>query len=301
MVDTQGTQVGEVKKSVMLSIDELLHFKQFNKDMMPTIAEFFLANKNKIIKNNVQWRKFEQKQEHNWLVNKKFTQTDDEKLYAQFRGVLNKLTESNFNDLAKELVEQQITKKDHLETLVNLIFKKAIMEHKFSVMYARLSQQLSQYYIKDTENNKDIYFRDLLINKCQSMFNDCISSDTAGENQDKDQEKEKEQPSEPKSKQVMIGCMTFIGELYNYGLLINKIINSCFLLLIMKIGPIRPYIIDSVCTLMRIVGVNFSKNAPTETKNIFDKLTKLSDGDTLAKKDKFALLDLYDLRAKGRW
>jgi MIF4G domain len=262
--------------------EQFMNYRETNIEMIPVVQEYYEANKNKFQKtNNNGWRKFDQKNNDNWLIAKKFSQNDEEKLYSHFMGLLNKLTDSNFDELAKELINLEITKQAQLIKLAEFIFNKAIGEIKFSQTYAKLAKELASYYVK--ENDKNIYFRELLINKCQMMFNDCVSFDPILDNKTL------------VTKEVAIGCMIFIGELYNSELLTSKIVNSCFLLLLMKSGQNKPYIIDCICILMKTTGKIFSEKCPNESNIIFDRLEKLAHTGTLSNKDKFAVMDLFDM------
>jgi len=267
----------------ILTVNEFMKYKELNKEVLPEIQEFYNTNKNKFNRAS-NWRKPEQKQSENWLILNKFKQSDTEKLHSQFRSILNKLTDSNFNILAKEITELEINSKDDLGILVEFIFNKAIIEPKFSVSYARLSKELAGYCLTDNVNNNNIYFRELLIFRCQQMFNECLI---------KDNNITKEKSS---------GCMTFIGELYNCELLTHKIINSCFLLLLLKLKQDKTYIIESLVALMRVVGKRFHSECRDEANQIFNKINKLIETpDSLTNKEKFALMDLIDLREINGW
>lgn len=136
-----------------LSFDDFLKYKLLNGDMLPDLVDFYNNNKQKFNRNNNAnqnpsgWRKFEQKPNDNWLITNKFKQNDEEKLYSTIRGILNKLSDSNFNTLANELTSVQIEKSEHLSKLTEFIFNKAIIEPKFANMYAKLSKELTGYSI----------------------------------------------------------------------------------------------------------------------------------------------------------
>ena len=277
-----------------LPFEEFLKYKTLNSDMLPDLVDFYNNNKIKFNRGNATpngnppgWRKFEQKPNDNWLVINKFKQNDEEKLYSQFRSLLNKLSDSNFDTLAKELTTIEIEKSEHLSKLTEFIFNKAIIEPKFGNMYAKLSKELSGYYVK--EEDKVYHFRELLINRCQLMFNECVSIDPTGISKTLI------------TKETAIGCMTFIGELYLCDLLTNKIINSCFLLLLMKVGQNKSHIIECICTLMKVCGKTFTFKCQNDSKVIFEKIEKLIASNTLQNKDKYALMDIIDLRKANKW
>lgn len=273
-----------------ISLEEFMKHKLYNQEMLPELVEFHNTNKTRLNRGNSNWRKFDQRPSENWLVANKFKQNDEEKLYSQFRSILNKLSDSNFDNLAKELTTLEIGKSEQLAKLAEFIFNKAIIESKFAITYAKLSKELAGYSVK--EDDKTIFFRELLINRCQVMFNDCSSYD----------------PGVPNkiliTKEIATGCMIFIGELYNLELLTNKIINSCFLLLLMKITQNKAYIVDCLCALMKTSGNTFSRKSNPDAKIILDKIEKIVSGKDkvdLSNRDKFALMDIIDLKKANKW
>ena len=288
----------ELKTSGYISYDELIKYKDLNKEMHPDLRQFAsnLSYKPKQSRhkknnnNNNNWRKVDQKFKNNWLLDNKINQSDDDKLYSQIKGILNKISESNFNELANDFIQLEIKTKDNLIALVDIIFKKAIVESKFNDVYAKLCYELASYYIEQ-EGDK-IYFRELLLNKCQQMFEESVSLN-------KDLEEEENETF--KFKEHVLGCVKFIGELYNINLLTNKIIYSCFLILISKINLGKAYSIDCICALMETVGKNFSATAKKESSTLFDKFEKLKNNDRIDKKDTFAIMDLLDLKKKNKW
>jgi len=264
----------------VISLNEFMKYKQMNKELLPDLVIYYNNNKNKFNQNN-NYKKSNQKNSENWLLINKFKQNDEEKLYSQFRSILNKLSDSNFNNLAKEISKLEIIKSEHLIKLAEFILNKAIIESKFSSMYAKLSKELSNYFVK--ENDKIIYFRELFINRCQIMFNDCISFDKTLENKIHI------------TKEIATGCMILIGELFNCNLLTSKIINNCFSSLLTKIDQNKAYNIDCLCFLMKTVCANFSLKSPKECKFIFEKIEKLIKTN-LTNKEKFILMDIIDLK-----
>lgn len=277
-----------------LTLEDFMKYKyvKTNEEMLPQILEFYNANKQKFqrVQNNNTWRKFEQKATDNWLVSNKFTQNDEDKLFSQFRSILNKLSDANFDDLAKELIGLELSKQTHLSKLVELIFNKAIIENTFAAMYAKLAKELASYYIKEVETGKDIFFRQLLINKCQLMFNNCLLYDPIHDNKTLI------------TKEMAIGCMVFIGELYNIELLTNKIISSCFAMLIGKIGQNKSLIVECLAVLLKTVAPIYSMKFKSESTQIFDEIKNIvKTNETMLKKDKFVLMDLLDMQKANGW
>ncbi len=280
-----------VTSSFSLTLEEFMKYKDVNESMLPNLRDvannmnFKVRAKRSINGQQNAWRK--DAPSNSWMLQNKLKQTEDDKLESEFRGILNKLSNGNFNELAKELVSLDIKKKEQLVSLVNSIFMKAITEPKFCDMYAKLSKELASYYIEEGSDNQQdcqkVYFRELLINKCQMMFTESISISKDMNN------------TALKTKEQVIGCITFIGELYNNELLTDKVIFSCFKILFVKVGTSKEYIIDSLCTLIKIVGKNFSVRCKEESKMCYVKFTALKDSKDISMKDKFSIMDVLDL------
>ena len=111
------------------------------------------------------------------------------------------------------------------------------------------------------------------------MFNDCLIDD--------------------KMASIGAGCLKFIGELYNYEILSGKIINSCFLLLLKNKN--NSNMIDFVCILMKTVGRIFTKKCVKESEDIFGKLDQILKSGLLPNKEKFGLMDLFDIKTMDKW
>ena len=121
------------------------------------------------------------------------------------------------------------------------------------------------------------------------MFNDCISYD----------------PTVPNktliTKDMAIGCMTFIGELYNHELLTNTIINSCFLLLLVRAEQKKSYTTDCIFSLMKVGGNNFNTKCKNEAKVVFEKIDKLIKSNKLPMRDVCILSNLMDIKVANKW
>jgi len=252
---------------------------KINENIMQFYNKYKLAN---------QWRNTNPT---NWISNKKITDTDDDKIYSQYTSLLNKISESNFNDLLKDITAIKTNKKEHIDKLSELVFNKAITEKKFSTIYAKLAKQLNELFVQDdnkeknNNNNNNHTFRKSLIGKCQSIFNMLVSGESN------------------LSKDNANGCMRFIGELYCWDVLSNKVIESCLTMLLQKIQSNNKHksdLISYTCTLIKNIGsVYFKKN--NDIKNMFFEKVELLLLTPLENKDKFALMDIQDLEKNENW
>ena len=267
-----------------LSYDEFMSYKDSALDI-PTELDAFV-NKVKLIqlknkKNFGMWRKNE-KQKTSWLVTKKLNQNTDEQLTSNYKGILNRISDSNFSEMIEELLNLEIECTDHLQVLVNLIFQKAVMEENYTSMYAKLSSELYPKYVTNEEGDK-VYFRVIFLEKCQEMFQQSIGIDTEDELKN----------TQLKGKFEIIGLMAFVGQLYNHGLITNTIIYNCLIELVFKVAEKKFHSIENMCKLADVVGQKFSSLCPKDYARIINELSKLLN--TIeSKKDKFALMDILE-------
>lgn len=196
--------------------------------------------------------------------------------------ILNRISDKNFDENCDELMNIEVKSKKNLDDYVEVVFIKAIREHSFSKLYARLCRRLVGCYIE--EDDKKIYFRDLLINRCQNMF----ERSTSVKNDFIDQE------DLFKAKENVLGCMNFIGELYNRDLLTDKIIYTCFYMLNNKLPHKYMYTVDSLCSLFLITGDKFLNKCPDLANKALGFLKNARTIEGIANKDKFAIMDVLD-------
>lgn len=211
-------------------------------------------------------------------------------------GILNKITDSNFKDLANDLVNLEIKKSEHLQYLVDMIFKKAISESKFSKLYSNLCNNMIEYHIEI--NNYKLYFKKFLLMKCQRMFEkgstlsiDLIDKETGRLMTDDNKLF--------KFKDHVLGCIRFIGELYNCGILTEKIMAICLNKLFNLINKSKACTINCICTLLTVIGDKFHYH--NNFKNYVRTLNNIKQSGKLDSKDKFEIMDLLDLAKSKNW
>lgn len=201
-----------------LTLEDFMKYKNIpcNSDMLPEVLSFmqhitFKTPHTRRSGRNNNWKKGES----NSVFKAKKNQSQDEKLSSEIRGILNKINTKNFDELSEEMIRLEFSKKAHLVDLVNQIFMKAVTESNFGDVYAQLCSKLIEFYLE--VDTKKVYFRAILILRCQEMFEQCLHV-----------ERDFKEHSIFNNKEQIFGCMAFLGELYNHDLLVNKIIFSCF-------------------------------------------------------------------------
>ena len=164
----------------------------------------------------------------NLHISKKNVDNEDGNLYDRIQALLNKLSNTNFDDIGAEIKELPYVKKKHIYKLCESIILKSINEKGFCVMYAKLSHSLLPYYIiENHESGEKTYFGLALLTICQDIFEELTNQKT--------QETRKYERSADYMKLKLSGLMRLLAELYNYSVLNDKIINQCFITLYLKI------------------------------------------------------------------
>ena len=87
---------------------------------------------------------------------------EHQKALRQARSILNKLTPEKFDKLSGALVAC-VTTEQLLGDVIGEIVAKAQMEHNFSVMYAELTQKLSQVELPGLSADGKTFRRHMLI------------------------------------------------------------------------------------------------------------------------------------------
>ncbi|AYV78214.1 MAG: eukaryotic translation initiation factor 4G [Edafosvirus sp.] len=279
-------------------IDIFMKYREFNIDIPVELLGLVDRNKRPLKQKREHreggsagiWRKIDPRFKNSWITTNKLNQDVDEKLYSSMRGILNKLSADNFDKLIDELMSLSITSKEHLDELATIIFHKAISEQTFSIMYAKLCNKLLPYYIEKEGDSagasgQKIFYREFLLNKCQEMFESCTS---------------KHDPNDI-SKERILGCIVFIGELYNANILTNPIIYGCFLTLMVNITKQCVYSLDSLCTLMTIVGKEFCKKDKIKADHCLKKMEQLLESTEISMRERFMIRDVIDKKVKEHW
>ncbi|KAB7501697.1 Eukaryotic translation initiation factor 4 gamma 3, partial [Armadillidium nasatum] len=106
---------------------------------------------------------------------------EDEIIIRKMREILDTLTPVNFEKLAVQIMKFKIVEFGTFDSVIGLIFEKAIGEQVFSKTYADLCKGLSHFSFKvkteKEEEGGELRFKNILINKCKEEFEKDNSED----------------------------------------------------------------------------------------------------------------------------
>lgn len=266
-----------------INLNVLFSFKHLNMEMLPEIEEFVLfkqqptKNKKKYYDNYDKNKKrnykkpFQQKQVNVVLIEKRRNRDDDEKIMVEMRSILNKISVDNMEKMSDKILLINIPSLEILKFLCELLFEKAIVEHKYSELYATISKKFLEI------KYENITLRKLLLDMCQQTFIKFINL---------------EYPDTFKLK----GFIKYLGELYCAGIFFESLSLQCIKMMINSVKENKKGIIMMMCVYLRTILDKF-KNT-TLFLAVIKSVVELKSIQGIELKEKFAIMDFEDLIKK---
>jgi hypothetical protein len=212
----------------------------------------------------------------------------------QARGILNKLTDTNFETLYTQLVKCGIRTATQLEAVVLEIFEKATTQHGFLSMYVELCVRLNTHFQTEVIEGAD--FRKVLVGACQRTFEKNIQTQPEV---DPNLCYEDRYEVELKFKTRMLGNLRFVGELLVRKLLAGKLLLAVSEELL-SVGDGAS--IEAAATLLSVAGPAFDRKSWTfhpRLHAIFSMVRCMSKDQAIPMRVRCILKDLIDLRDAG--
>jgi hypothetical protein len=212
----------------------------------------------------------------------------------QARGILNKLTDANFERLYTQLVECGIQSATQLEAVIMEIFEKATTQHGFLPMYVELCIRLNSHFESQPVEGAD--FRKLLVAACQRTFEQNIRTQPQV---DANLSYEDRVEVELRFKTRMLGNLRFVGELLVRKLLAGKILLAVSEELL-SVGDGAS--IEAAATLLTVAGHAFDRKSWVFLPRLhamFTMMRCMSKDKAIPMRVRCILKDLIDLREAG--
>mmetsp|Transcript_57727 Transcript_57727/g.150403 ORF Transcript_57727/g.150403 Transcript_57727/m.150403 type:complete len:607 (-) Transcript_57727:374-2194(-) len=241
---------------------------------------------------------------------KTFSQIDDLKRTVQ--GLLNKVCPENVATIVPKIGAIEITETSQLETVIELIFKKALAEPHYCETYADLVFSLKSVFpeFAAPDGGKPITFKSSVLNICQNEFEELLTNLEPTEDEKAQYTGEDLELVRKKRKDRMLANMKFIGHLYLRQLLSAKVIGSVSRELVScDLADEVPaeHALECACELLLAIGFTL-ETLPTGQQVIHQvcsrlmelKSMKTDDGKAAyCKRVQFMIQDLLDTRAAG--
>lgn len=224
-------------------------------------------------------------------------------IFRKVRGILNKITPETFDKLSRELLHVGLDTPRTLKGVIYLLFEKALKDPKYSSLYAKLCQELSEKAPNFEPEPGPNTFCKFLISKCEDEFERRRKATEDFESKNELTDDEFEQKAI--AKQKMLGNIKFICELGRKRLLQEEILHECIrgLLSKKKERTIQDQAqdLECLCQIMKTVGNLLDTQASKNLMNqYFDRMGLFSKKNELPSRIRFMLKDVIDLR-NNKW
>lgn len=229
------------------------------------------------------------------------------------RVLLDKLTTENFDSISDQIItwanKSEHEKDGHtLIQVIRLVFEKATDEAKFSEMYARLCRKMMEQIspnIIDESLERPItggqLFRKYLLNRCQEDFERGWNATRAADESDEQDLYSDEQYIAQKARRHGLGLVHLIGELFKVQMLTEKIMHGCINRFMKDIENPKESDIESLCTLLKIIGQSLDKPKASFHVNVyFDRIVQITKNESISTEMRSMLLVRRDSRSSQR-
>jgi hypothetical protein len=264
-------------------IELFLRYKELNRHQVVEFDKYIRKEqrKGKRLYESSILKKPDTKMKMNYLINKKKLFEGNEEVTDNIQNLVNKFCEKNFTELLAGIKNINYTKIEHFQKLSECIIGKAINETQYSHIYADLCSELLPYYInvtEDVDKSGTIYFRRILLNQCQQMFDKYV----------------KKEESVVKSRETAVGFAKFLGELYKKELLPSVIVSKLAEMLTSGIDSQVPYAGDAICSLVNTI-VEIVKTKDNKLYSLMkEKIENLINHKKLTMREKFIVQDIIE-------
>ena len=230
--------------------------------------------------------------------NEKLNKTqDDLTLFNEtLNSNLNKLTNLNFDDIQKKIVEL-INKLDTIDntyrsSILDIIFNKSITQHTYACLYSKLLITLIQLLGENFKNDLLDKIRVFYKNNIEKEFNETSYDDICSSN---------------KNKYNLLGNFIFVGELYVNNIIDKSVVQQYLEILFncslnsKDIDNLDRYI-ECLINLITTIGGKLEKELGDEFNSfIIDRLNVIIGNKARFKSRlRFLILDVIDLH-KSNW
>ncbi|CAD2221826.1 hypothetical protein AGDE_08684 [Angomonas deanei] len=250
-------------------------------------------------------------------VKGKHRQLKVKKIQHKVLSVLSRLTEEKYTALLEELKQLPLRQCDEteLQEVVDVFFEKSVTEAKFSHLYARLVAEICTMSDKDRDLDPNLQERllssrlqKMLINTCETQFakpieltEDDMVDRTTGAPFDEEEIEHKR----TRLKNSLVGNVKFVGELYKFKLVNNRIVERILHLLVDGYDVNSPtdreeYVFECFQTLIKTIGAELHQRIPHVLAHYLAVARQIQHTHP-KQRVKFFMMNIADLNKQERW
>jgi hypothetical protein len=235
--------------------------------------------------------------------------SEKDKLRRQVMSLLNKLTVDSFGAITNQISEIEISQPWQMDVVIGLIFDKAVVEHKFSEMYAEMCKKLRTTWPEltgvDSETGAPVpvTFTRAIIEKCQVEF-DAIPDTLEPTESEITRARGDPQDLEMfmlKKKERILGNMKFIAQLFLMRILSSRVVRSVVEQLLYRREEPEEHYIECVGILLHNIGSTLyeTESGRAYISQFVEKMKDLCGRSNYGKRIKFLMKDVIDAAQVG--
>eukprot|EP01053_Blabericola_migrator_P001476 Blabericola_migrator_1__1475@NODE_138_length_13121_cov_86_467826_g120_i0_p2_GENE_NODE_138_length_13121_cov_86_467826_g120_i0NODE_138_length_13121_cov_86_467826_g120_i0_p2_ORF_typecomplete_len1021_score254_19MIF4G/PF02854_19/2_6e36PAM2/PF07145_15/5_5e02PAM2/PF07145_15/0_0006_NODE_138_length_13121_cov_86_467826_g120_i02983360 len=211
------------------------------------------------------------------------------KLTRRLRAQLNKMTPATYEDIYKAIWNIGISNTEDAQILVNLVFEKAITNHQYIDIYARVCGDLKKDLETEGVLEPGSDFKHLLAGCCQTAFENYMAKPfEAPEGIEEDEEFELLLLHKKKMK----GNLVFVSALVMHGVLTVRVLVSILTRLIDNKDSLQ---LEALAAFLPTVGNSLEASKHRATfENMMDKIRALTKDPSVELRIRCLLLDCVE-------
>jgi len=219
-----------------------------------------------------------------------------QRVTREVQALTNKLTPDRLGDIVPQLYQRFSDNIDILQDLVAILFSKALYEHSFAALYAKVCLMLDHKFLKSHPRGKE--WRKTILRACRLEFDKDFGAlkealeGVPGEEGD---------DARFKLLRRETGLMNFMGQLFLVGLVSPQIIKVCIERRLKSSENPCVHGLESILVLLRVIGHKVDSD-PQGKEFLDDILAKFHvwiDRGILPPRIRCLVLDTIDLRDAG--
>lgn len=212
-----------------------------------------------------------------------------DRVVRNVQGVLNKLTDSNFDELVPALLTPELLDPEVVKQVVDRMFQKALDEPMFCTLYSKLALGFAVY---EKQLNDGKLYRGAIVTKSQSVFEASFGHTTGTTEEDTE-----------KLKKRKMANVDFMGELFKSQLLSERVIWMVIGHIMMLPSPPCEMDAEVAVRLLNSIGgqLEEKETRADNVKVLYSRFENLvsQQPSLYAKRVNFAIMNLLELRARG--
>uniref|UniRef100_A0A7S1PFA9 MIF4G domain-containing protein n=1 Tax=Percolomonas cosmopolitus TaxID=63605 RepID=A0A7S1PFA9_9EUKA len=231
-----------------------------------------------------------------WVPGALKTNVDERaRVRIDMTDILNKLTPEKYGKLFRKFLEiEGVDKTENLHAMVECIQEKALLEPKFSDLYAKLCYDITKTKFFKGDSTE---FKKYLLQAAQNEFDRESKIDREDNPAYANKSPEEIEELKTKARLRALGNIRFIGEMYRVKLLSAKIIHHVVRELLLKATP-SPEQIEVLCELLTSVGQLLDQGAGEKYMDVyFMKLKELTESPNFKTRIIFLIESVLELRS----